>query len=180
MTGVSCIAVAADSIFAEAVLELGGDFAIIVPAADYRQRQVTDDHADLFDSLVDRATCVRVMPHDESNRAAYASANETLVNSIDLLFAVWDGRAPVDRGGTAAVVEYARSTGTHVEIIWPQGAQRRSGPPSGPRQVDAATPLPGFPAPPSPMRISHPASPKRELLTGRPVIDHPRRRNPER
>ncbi|MBL7632578.1 hypothetical protein [Frankia nepalensis] len=108
------------------VLDLGGDLEVILPAADYRQRKVKPDHADLFDSLVSRAVHVRVMPPDESDRAAYEAANEALLGSIDLLIAVWDGRAPADQGGTAAVVESARSRDLKVEIVWPAGAQRRS------------------------------------------------------
>src|SRR5262245_39788461 len=93
LTGVSCIAAGADSIFAEVVLDLGGNLEVIIPASDYRERKVKPDHADLFDSLVSRAARVRVMPHDESNRAAYETANEALIDSIDALLAVWDGLA---------------------------------------------------------------------------------------
>ena len=116
LTGISCIAAGADSIFAEVVLDLGGDLEVILPASDYRQRKVKPGHAELFDSLLRRAAQVRVMPYDESNRAAYEAANEALINSIDVLMAVWDGRAPADQGGTAAVVESARSKNLTVEI----------------------------------------------------------------
>ncbi|WP_322767286.1 hypothetical protein [Frankia sp. Cr1] len=126
LTGVSCIAAGADSIFADVVLEIGGALEIILPAADYREQKVKADHADLFDSLVRRAAGVRVMPHEISDRAAYQAANEALVDSIDLLMAVWDGQAPADRAGTATVVGYARSTGRTVEVIWPNGAKRRN------------------------------------------------------
>ncbi|WP_207386153.1 SLOG family protein [Protofrankia symbiont of Coriaria ruscifolia] len=126
LTGVSCIAAGADSIFAEVVLELGGDLEVILPAADYREHKVKPDHAELFDSLVRRAARVWVMPHDVSNRAAYEAANEALLDSVDLLLAVWDGRAPADRGGTAAVIEDARSRKLDIKIIWPDDAKRIS------------------------------------------------------
>jgi hypothetical protein len=124
LTGVSCIAVGADSIFAEVVLDLGGTLEVILPASDYRRRKVKPEHADRFDSLVDRASSVRVMPYEVSNRDAYEAANEALVASSDRLIAVWDGRAPADKGGTAAVVHYAESRGIPVEIVWPDGAER--------------------------------------------------------
>jgi hypothetical protein len=126
LTGVSCIAAGADSIFAEVVLDLGGDLEVILPASDYRQRKVKQEHAVLFDALIGRAAQVRVMPYEESSRAAYEAANEVLLGSVDLLMAVWDGRSPVDQGGTAAVVESARSKNLQVQIIWPAGAQRLS------------------------------------------------------
>jgi hypothetical protein len=125
VVGVSCIAAGADSIFATEVLRLGGRLEVVLPAADYRERKVRPDHAETFDNLVSRAMTVRVMPHAESNRAAYEAANEAMLSSCDLLVAVWDGRSPVDRGGTGAVVEDAKSRRLPVEVIWPLGAQRQ-------------------------------------------------------
>src|SRR6185369_7033025 len=104
LTGVSCIAAGADSIFAEVVLALGGELEVILPASDYRRR--------------------RVRPFDESNRTAYEAANEALLDSVDLLLAVWDGRSPADRGGTAAVVESARARKLATDIVWPPGMRR--------------------------------------------------------
>jgi len=124
LTGVSCAAAGADTIFAEAVLDLDGALEVILPASDYRERKVKLQHATSFDELIRRASRVRVMPYAESNRDAYQAANEALISSCDRLLAVWDGGSPTDRGGTAAVVESARSRGVPVEVLWPDGAQR--------------------------------------------------------
>ncbi|MGH3974791.1 MAG: hypothetical protein ACRDS9_15890, partial [Pseudonocardiaceae bacterium] len=124
LTGISCIARGADSVFAQAVLDLDGKLEVLLPAANYREHKVKPDHAPQFDELMRRATTVRVMPFADANRAAYEAANEVLVSSCDTLFAVWDGHSGVDKGGTASVVEYARSRGVPVEIIWPEGAAR--------------------------------------------------------
>lgn len=124
LTGVSCIAAGADSIFAEAVLDLGGELEVVIPAADYRERKVQPEHADQFDELMRQAKTVRVMPFERSNRDAYVAANEALLSSVDRLVAVWDGLSPVDKGGTAAVVDDAKQRGISVEIVWPEGAKR--------------------------------------------------------
>ena len=124
LTGISCIARGADSIFAQAVLDVGGKLEVVLPAAGYREQKVKPDHAPQFDELMRRATTVRVMPFKEANRVAYEAANEELVSTCDTLFAVWDGQSSVDKGGTASVVEYARSRGIPVEVIWPKGASR--------------------------------------------------------
>jgi uncharacterized phage-like protein YoqJ len=124
ITGVSCIAAGADSIFAETVLDLGGKLEVILPASDYRERKVKPDHADQFDRLLRRASRVHVMPYAISNRDAYQAANEMMINSSDRIIAVWDGEAPADKGGTAAVVEYARLQGIPVDVVWPDGASR--------------------------------------------------------
>lgn len=124
VVGVSCIAAGSDSIFASEVIAYGGRLEVVLPAADYRERKVKPDHAATFDSLVSGASEVRVMPHAESNRAAYEAANEAVLSSCDFLVAVWDGKEAVDKGGTAAVVDAARSRGLPVEVIWPEGANR--------------------------------------------------------
>ncbi len=36
LTGLSCIARGADSLFAEAVLQVGGDLVVVLPSEDYR------------------------------------------------------------------------------------------------------------------------------------------------
>jgi hypothetical protein len=124
LIGVSCLAVGADSIFAEAVLNAGGTLEVILPAEDYRERKVKPDHAPLFDNLISRAAAIHVMPYATSNRDAYEAANNAMLDTIDQLFAVWDGKSPVDKGGTAAVVEAAKSRNIAVRVIWPDGATR--------------------------------------------------------
>jgi hypothetical protein len=124
LTGISCLARGADSVFAQAVLDLGGKLEVLLPAAGYREQKVKPDQAPQFDELTRRATTVRVMPFEEANRAAYEATNEVLVSTCDTLFAVWDGQSNIDKGSTGAVVEYARSRGVPVEVIWPQGASR--------------------------------------------------------
>lgn len=124
LTGISCVARGADSVFAQAVLDVGGELEVVLPAAGYREQKVKPDHAPQFDELMRRATTVRVMPFEEANRVAYEATNEVLISTCDTLFAVWDGQSGVDKGGTASVVEYARSCGVPVEVIWPEGASR--------------------------------------------------------
>ena len=124
LTGISCIARGADSIFAQAVLDVGGKLEVVLPAASYREKKVEPDQAPQFDELVRQATMVRVMPYEEANRVAYEATNEVLASTCDTLFAIWDGQRGVDKGSTASVVEYARSRGVPVEVIWPEGASR--------------------------------------------------------
>ncbi len=124
LVGISCLARGADSVFAQAVLDLGGALEVVLPAADYRETKVKPDHAQQFDELLRRAHVTRVMPFAHANREAYEAANETVLSSCDQLVAVWDGQSPADKGGTAAVVAEARDRGLPVEIIWPDGARR--------------------------------------------------------
>lgn len=124
LVGVSCIARGADSIFAQAVLDLGGRLEVVLPCANYREQKVKPDHAPVFDALSSRAAKVFALPFQEANRQAYEAANEVLLSAGDLLFAVWDGQDGVDKGSTASVVKLARERGIPVQVIWPEGASR--------------------------------------------------------
>jgi hypothetical protein len=124
LTGVSCLARGADSLFAEAVLDVGGRLVVILPSDDYREAKVKNDHAERFDRLLAGAHLVSVMPFANASREAYEVANTALVESCDQLVAVWDGAPSNGRGGTADVVRRAREHGTPVTVVWPNGARR--------------------------------------------------------
>lgn len=125
LTGVSCIAKGADSLFAEVVLELGGRLVAVIPSQDYRRNKVKPDHAPVFDRLRDAAAEVVVLDHETANRAAYEDANRTLLKRAERLVAVWDGQPPRGKGGgTADTVLEAQEAGLPVEVVWPRGAAR--------------------------------------------------------
>lgn len=127
LVGVSCIAKGSDSLFAEVVLELGGRLVAVIPSQDYRQNKVKPDHAATFDLLAEAADEVVVLPHGSANRSAYEDANRTLLQRADRLVAVWNGEPPSGKGGgTADTVLEAREVGIPVDVVWPEGAARRS------------------------------------------------------
>jgi len=123
LVGMSCIARGADSIFAQAVLDLGGRLEVVVPAQDYRDT-VCAEHAAHFDALLARAAEVRVMSYDESGRDAYEAASRHLVTRADHLIAVWDGQEEAGPGNTSSAVRFARAAGVPVTVVWPAGATR--------------------------------------------------------
>ncbi|PRY01871.1 hypothetical protein [Allonocardiopsis opalescens] len=123
LVGLSCLARGADQLFAEVVLAAGGRLEVVLPSADYREAKVKAADREQFDRLLVRAHQVRYMPHLTAGRAAYEDANEAVLNGIDRLFAVWDGR-PSGGGGTGDAVERARKREVPVDVIWPQGARR--------------------------------------------------------
>ncbi|MEU1665759.1 hypothetical protein ABZ547_19510 [Streptomyces sparsogenes] len=127
LVGVSCIARGSDSLFAEAVLAVGGRLVVVVPSRDYREAKVKPDHAATFDRLMGAAHEVVVMPHATANREAYEAANAVLLERADRLVAVWNGQPPTGKGGgTADVVYEARGAGLPVDVVWPDGASRRA------------------------------------------------------
>lgn len=124
LTGLSCIACGADSLFAEAVLQAGGDLVVVVPSADYRETRVKPEEAELFDQLAAEASELIVMPFETAGPEAYQAANALLLERADVLVAVWDGRPPAGKGGTGDMVGHARAAGVDVRRVWPEGSSR--------------------------------------------------------
>lgn len=124
LVGVTCLAKGADQIFARVMLEHGGAVEVVLPAADSRDRKVKPDNAAEFDELIGRARAVHTMPFERSGREAYVAASDHVLDSVDLMVAVWDGAPSGGYGGTADVVEAARDRGMNVAVVWPNGAQR--------------------------------------------------------
>jgi hypothetical protein len=122
--GVTCLAAGADQIFAQAVLDVGGTFEVILPASDYRNK-IPEEHRADFDKLLGRASQVHTMPFDRSNRDAYWAASNDMLDRCERLYAVWDGQPSRKIGDSAQVVSAAHHRNLPVEVFWPEGADRR-------------------------------------------------------
>ena len=124
LIGVTCLARGADQLFARAVLELGGQIEVVLPASDYGERKVKPDNAAEFGELIGRAVTVTTMPFEQSNREAYIAASEHVLATVEALVAVWDGQPPDGHGGTGDVVAAAGERNLPVTVVWPDGATR--------------------------------------------------------
>jgi hypothetical protein len=128
---VSPLAEGADQLVANEALELG--FALHVPlpcvvdryTAAFQQASNTtaEDPRVAFQRLVARAESVQVLdgsPTADLDGAAYAAVGRAVLRHSDLLIAVWD-QSPADgAGGTAAVVDQARTWQLPVLVIDPR------------------------------------------------------------
>lgn len=125
LVGVSCLAKRADTVFAEAVLAVGGRLVVVVPSRDCRRSTVEPAHGGSYDRLLAAAEEVVALPCATADRHAYEAANAVLAQRADRLVAVWDGAPPGGKGGgTADAVREARAAGIPVDVVWPSGAAR--------------------------------------------------------
>lgn len=123
VVGVSNLADGADQLFAQAVLDAGGQLEAIIPAARYRDGLPESAHA-AYDALLSRASSVHRLNRIESNEDAHMEASRAMLDRAEHLFAVWDGKPARGYGGTADVVAEAPDRGIPVTVIWPEGASR--------------------------------------------------------
>ena len=134
--GFSSLACGTDMLFAEALLERGGEINIVLPfsKADFKRASVDfiPDPAigERFERILANAATVTVLNEfgEAKDGAAYEYCNQALKGlallkgqflGIDVMpLAVWDGRKGDGRGGTQNFVEYWEKRGSKVEIIY--------------------------------------------------------------
>ena len=122
--GVSSLAEGADQLFSRVILEVGVSLKVIVPCADYER--AFNDPAALhgYRELLSRASDVEYLAYSEPSEHAYLAAGHSIVDQVDLLVAVWDCQPAKGLGGTADIVDYARSTAKPILVLWPPGVSR--------------------------------------------------------
>ncbi|MFI6319824.1 hypothetical protein ACIBG8_19980 [Nonomuraea sp. NPDC050556] len=123
VTGLSCLADGADQIFARAVLDLGGNVEVVIPAEQYRDG-LPEEALREYDALLSQATQVHRLAFVESTSESHMEASRRMLDEADELIAVWDGQPARGYGGTADVVTAAKECGIRVRVIWPDGARR--------------------------------------------------------
>lgn len=124
LVGVSCLAVGADQIFAEAVVNAGGRLRVIVPCVDYETTFSTNDDLERFHDLLALAENTEVLEYPAPTQDAFLAAGKRVADVSEMMIAIWDGEPARGKGGTGDVVRYAREHGTPVNVIWPRGAVR--------------------------------------------------------
>ena len=101
LTGISCIARGADSVFAQAALTAGGRLEMVLPSRNYRQAKVQPDHAAQFDELIAQASNIQVMDFDDAGRETYPStwcgrralrADKPIVSDLGVILRSWGTR----------------------------------------------------------------------------------------
>ncbi len=121
--GISALAVGADQIFAEAVVQAGGRLHVVLPSRGY-EKTFEDRDIGRYRALLRNASEVETLDYAEPSEAAFLAAGIRVVDLCNLLLAVWDGREAQGKGGTADVVAHAHRVGKEVEVIWPKGVAR--------------------------------------------------------
>jgi len=129
LIGVTSLALGADQLLAVLVLEKGGSIHAVLPYRDI-ERSFSPEDLPAYKRLVAQAD-VEVLSTPGSDADAYLAAGLRVANLSDVLFAVWNGRPAVGKGGTADVVCYAAERGIpliHLNPVF--RSVTRSGPSS--------------------------------------------------
>ena len=119
----SCLATSATQMSHRSVVATGGRLVVIVPAEKYRDGLGAESLPE-YDALMAAAAEVVRLPFVESTSESHMAASVAMLDRIDELVAVWDGKPSRGYGGTADVVDEAERRGLRVQVVWPAGATR--------------------------------------------------------
>jgi hypothetical protein len=106
VTGVTSLAIGADQLFAETVLNVGGTIKVVIPFASYADTFDGDDRV-RFEHLHAISSATEVLECAASREKCYLAAGQRVVDLSEFIVAVWDGQSSKGLGGTADIVRYA-------------------------------------------------------------------------
>jgi len=114
----SSVALGSDQLFVEQARSLGLAWHAILPLprAEFARDFSTEEWVGA-ELLLSRAEHLRVINENGTRDDAYLDCGMETVNGADVLIALWDGQPARGKGGTADVVEYAKSIGKPVLIL---------------------------------------------------------------
>lgn len=115
LIGLSSLAVGADQLFAALVLAHGGELRAVLPFAAYAETFSPGKDLDGYRALLGRATSVEELQARSGRQESYLAAGQRVVDSSDMVIAVWDGEEAAGLGGTGDIVRYA--LGKHKELL---------------------------------------------------------------
>jgi len=126
LVGVSSIAPGADTLFAQAVMEMSLPWRALlpVPLAEM-QRVFSATDWQIRERLLARATEIQIRGMACNGNEARLECGMDTVDQADLLIAVWDGSAAEEPGCTGDIVAYARSIGKPLILLNPDTLEQR-------------------------------------------------------
>jgi hypothetical protein len=122
--GVSSLAAGSDQLFAEVVLDLGGQLLVVIPFLGYETRFKSTSAKRNYSRLLSRATETETLPTLGDDQIGYLHAGKRVVALSDVMVAVWDGKPAAGLGGTADVVYHALAQ--DIDVIHINPATRQS------------------------------------------------------
>jgi hypothetical protein len=103
----SPLAIGADTLFAEAALDLNIPLEVVIPFAEYLDDFEIPDDRDRYERLLTSASSIVRLPGEKRSDSAYQAAGLWIIQTCQMLVAIWDGQPTTDIGGTADVIAQA-------------------------------------------------------------------------
>jgi hypothetical protein len=118
IVGITCLAVGADSLFAELVLQHSGSIEAVLPFPEYEHELQIHERV-RYRELLAMVSTITVLEKKPSKEESYFEAGKKVVDNAELLLAVWDKKPARGLGGTGDIVEYASQRQKDITCIDP-------------------------------------------------------------
>ena len=118
LIGVTCLAIGADQLFANAILQNGGIVEAVIPFQEYEMSFEADGKEQYY-KLIKRAAKITTLQRKASIEESYSEAGKVVVDSSEIIIGVWNGLPAAGLGGTADVIRYALQKGKTVTQLNP-------------------------------------------------------------
>jgi hypothetical protein len=116
---ITALAAGGDQLFSQVALSAGIAIEVVVPCVGYEMAFERADELAQFESLLARATNIIRLDFPEPSEDAYLAAGIYVVEKSSLVVALWNGNAPVGKGGTGEIVMYAKKRNLPVIHVDP-------------------------------------------------------------
>src|SRR5713101_3094159 len=90
--GITSLAIGADQLFAEIILQQSGAFEAIIPFEGYELKFTEGDQREKYQHFLNRASRIEILHKAVSEEQAYFEAGKRVVDLADIVVAVWDGK----------------------------------------------------------------------------------------
>lgn len=112
--GFTSLAIGADQIFARILRQRGVPYTAVIPCQKYEATFQTSEHLAQYRALLENAAHIVELDFKAPEEAAFMAAGRRVVELADFMIAVWNGLPAKGLGGTADVVQCARSANKRV------------------------------------------------------------------
>lgn len=106
--GVTCLATGADELFAESLRQERISYTAVIPCINY---ETTFEDVELGEFRLSKRSASKLieLSNDHPSEKAFDEAGKAVVDNSEMLIAIWDGEEAKGLGGTADIVDYAKS-----------------------------------------------------------------------
>ena len=116
--GVTCLATGADELFAELLRQKNINYTAVIPCIHY-DKTFEKEELNKFVLSRNKASKLIELNNDNPSEKAFDEAGNTVVDNSEILIAIWNGQEAKGLGGTADIVEYAKTKNKKIIHINP-------------------------------------------------------------
>ncbi len=117
--GFTSLAIGADQLFAELLLEQNIPYTAIIPSKGYETTFQQPEQLENYRRLLQNAAEIVTLNFEKPEERAFYEAGKQVVDYSDIILAVWDGQPAKGLGGTGDLVAYAKSKKKRIVHINP-------------------------------------------------------------